>query len=226
MLSTSGYIFNESKKYFTSNTVKTKNDKHIKYKIQYKIKIPLLNKISSIPVISHIFIKKIKNRRKNKYIAIIQINSSKVCLDKLVNVYNEENEENEHTQKNVELFRYEKKLDNYSEEKINEFLLECKIIIENLKFDKLSGQFEIFNQAYTNPKKIGLDIFDLNYSTCEDCVVCYEMTYTKTTCSHYLCIECWSNLKKDICPICRDYLLMKNEEYQSESDDDFSNYDM
>ena len=36
-----------------------------------------------------------------------------------------------------------------------------------------------------------------------ECCVCLEITDTKTSCGHYLCVQCFSKLYKNSCPMCR-----------------------
>ena len=68
------------------------------------------------------------------------------------------------------------------------------------------------DQELAKVKKLGLDIFGFEYSDSVDCIVCYDKTYTKTSCSHSLCVECWSNLRKYECPLCRNFLSMRDED--------------
>ena len=120
---------------------------------------------------------------------------------------------------------------------LNEF---CKLTLQNLieyisgvKFDTLIGRFiPTNNQQHSHLrtsklqfatrnlfKSIGLDIQDNS----EECVICYERTYCKTTCNHYLCFKCVSQIKPSTpnnsddddgsiddvvnCPMCRSVVL-------------------
>ena len=105
----------------------------------------------------------------------------------------------------------------------------CKLALENLldylktvSFDVLIGRFVPTNQsgvhlrtaALTNATRaifnsIGLNIKDSS----QECVVCYEKTFCKTACNHYLCFGCSSQIKQTSdtdsddddahCPMCR-----------------------
>lgn len=108
----------------------------------------------------------------------------------------------------------------------------CKLSLENLlqylqdiKFDTLIGRFvpTANNHIRTSKiqfatknlfKSIGIDIVDKS----NECVVCYERTYCKTGCGHYLCFSCCANIAPSSpndsdddeqihCPICRSSVL-------------------
>lgn len=36
-----------------------------------------------------------------------------------------------------------------------------------------------------------------------ECCICYENTRSKTTCNHFICDRCHSNMKRNVCPLCR-----------------------
>ena len=44
----------------------------------------------------------------------------------------------------------------------------------------------------------------------DDCSVCLEQTIYTTTCNHYLCQKCFSQLREKICPSCRTDLIEEN----------------
>lgn len=44
----------------------------------------------------------------------------------------------------------------------------------------------------------------------DDCSVCLDQTIYKTTCNHYLCQKCFSQLKEKLCPSCRSDLIEQN----------------
>jgi hypothetical protein len=93
---------------------------------------------------------------------------------------------------------------------LEQSLSEIKNILEKLVFDKLEGCLtlkEKLNEGFGN-KYLGDDV----------CCVCLEHTDTKTTCNHSICIECWQDLRENVCPICREkYIKLK---YNSNSDSD------
>jgi hypothetical protein len=53
----------------------------------------------------------------------------------------------------------------------------------------------------------------------ENCSVCHDDTICKTSCGHFLCLECDNQLKKKRCPICRDKQYNFFDE-ECDSDDD------
>ena len=195
--STAELLYNLSKKTFDEN------DCGLGQIIFYHCNIPIVNKIEKIPVCMEIQMQKIKKQDgKIEYYTGVKITSSKIY-------YND-------TCDNMELYNHKIKLTKLSPKAIGVFLTKIKSDLEKIKFDKLMGKFVIPNGKITT-NNIGIDIFADTYSTAEECCVCYEKTYTKTACEHNLCVECWSNVKKKSCPICREYLWAK--EYDSDSDD-------
>lgn len=94
--------------------------------------------------------------------------------------------------------------------------------IPKLKLDKYEGKFidcEKKKSVFQNEKYFGLDIFGIEYDDYDVCIVCYENTTTITSCNHHLCIDCWTKLKKNYCPVCREYLSMKDYEKYDDNDD-------
>ena len=105
---------------------------------------------------------------------------------------------------------------------IKKFIIQLKDILPRLNFNKITGLFEFefefdmqknkklitFADSKTN-NILELDVIDsgsssdYKYTECGECCVCYDETLTKTSCSHFLCIECWSNIKNMDCPYCR-----------------------
>lgn len=109
----------------------------------------------------------------------------------------------------------------------------CRLSLENLlqylkdiRFDTLIGRFvpTVNNHLRTARiqfatknlfKSIGIDVVDKS----DTCVVCYERTYCKTACNHYLCFSCCANMTPSSpnddseddenihCPICRAVVL-------------------
>lgn len=167
--------------------------------------VQIINKIQKIPVAMHIDIqKKIINGEQNFY-ASIKITSSKIFYETSLDY--------------VELYTVIHKLQKLSVKAISIFLKKVKSDLEKLKFDKFTGKF-ILNNHKIQQHNIGIDIFGDKYSNAEECCVCYEKTLTETNCSHRLCIECWSNIKKKKCPICREFLCAKYENVVDSSDDE------
>lgn len=92
-------------------------------------------------------------------------------------------------QEYYKLFEYNKKLEKFTSEKINQFLLEFKQqILPNLQVNKLNCEFEIIDVI--NIKNLGIDIFLLDNCVSNECIVCLENTHTLTYYNHSLCIGC------------------------------------
>lgn len=91
-------------------------------------------------------------------------------------------------------------------------LEKMKKIIPNLKFSKLLGKIE--SDKAKSFEQICLNEFGSTFIESSECCVCAESTITKTNCSHFLCVECWSHIKSRQCPICRE-----NDIYIDELDD-------
>jgi hypothetical protein len=166
--------------------------------------VQIVNKIKTIPVTMHIEIRKIKDTNNEyKFYGNVHIKSSKIFYNSSLDY--------------IDLYSNEYKLDKLSLKAINTFLHKVKSDLEKIKFDKFLGRFVLHN-GNINIDNIGIDIFGDKYSNAAECCVCYEKTYTETICSHYLCVECWSNIKKKTCPMCREYLSAK--ENTDSSDDE------
>lgn len=205
---TAKYIFNESNKEF----MKIKTCEHNNY---YRKTFPTLKLINNIEVECYIVLRKIPDAKKNYYFIKFVVECPRIKIDDSYEYY--------------ELYSYGEKLKKYSAKKIDDFILNIKNnIICNLKLDKLFGKFILSkkddNIVVINENNIGIDIFGLEYSNFNDCVVCYEKTNTLTSCNHNLCVSCWNKLnKKNSCPFCRGFLLLKNDDYsdkENEDDDD------
>ena len=164
--------------------------------------VEVVNRIKNIPVIMEITIEKIKGKKKTDHYGVSKITSSKIFYVD--------------TGEPMELYCHKSKLNKFSPKEINNLLSKLKTDMEKFKFDKLTGKF-IKDAEKITANNIGIDIFGDNYLNCAECCVCYEKTCTLTDCSHNLCVECWSNVKKKECPLCRKYLHIN--EY-AESDEE------
>jgi len=111
---------------------------------------------------------------------------------------------------------FERENNLFTVENIRDMLIFINEIVINLKFDKISGNF----QEYKEP-------FGTQFVDGEQCCVCYEITMTKTAmCNHYLCRYCFQKLRqKSVCPLCRtntnldqdsDFEVSENEDSESE----------
>ena len=105
-------------------------------------------------------------------------------------------------------------------------------VLKNIKFDVFSGKFytngddkveNARNLAMSLKRKFeGDEHIQFGF---EECCVCFDLTSTKTSCDHYLCVKCASNLKKKrSCPVCRGKLIVfrdeDDDEEEQEEDDD------
>lgn len=232
MSSSAEYIFNESEKFF-KNKVKTANKISKKISYCFGTEIPTINIIDNIPVK---FIAKITKEPRiicqNDQIKNTNINSNtnsqnkkQLNIKEKIEKFNYKGSIHIITENifplcschssNLILYENEKKLKKYSSKQINDYLLEVKKILPKLKFSKLFGEFQILNNYKSTNKNLGYDIFGLEYSNCQDCVVCYEKTYTKTSCKHHLCLECWAQVKNNECPMCRNELRLHENSHSS-----------
>jgi hypothetical protein len=101
----------------------------------------------------------------------------------------------------------------YNQEDLETFLND----IPKLKYSRLD------NKLYLDDTKLDsttyLKVMDLipenknMHLNIQECVVCMNITKTKTSCNHYLCAICETKIDNKLCPICRNY-------YGSDCDDD------
>jgi len=210
MSGTSEYIYKESQSEFLKikSCCNTCQD-------YYKIKLSSVNKINELEINCNIVINKVKKNKKNDYYIGIWIDSKKIWIKN--DFHN--------------LYSQREKLQKYSSDKINDFLLKFKNnILPNLKLDKVFGKFDLVKSDGSKTitkENIGIDIFGLEYSNCDECSVCYESTYTLTHCSHPLCIGCWNKLKVQLCPMCRSDISPQDDDsesiYENNSDISYHN---
>ena len=81
-----------------------------------------------------------------------------------------------------------------------------KTMLDSLRFNKKKNMFETtptYDWDFLKSENV-----KLRY-TCEECCVCHEITESKTTCKHSLCIPCYDKIKMDekystLCPLCRE----------------------
>jgi len=91
--------------------------------------------------------------------------------------------------------------------------------VKDLQFDKGSGVFKRQNEEEkmtpimeASNKAFEILKDDENIETnCQTCTVCYELTRTRTSCGHCVCIPCITKIKRHPedegayrCPLCRD----------------------
>ena len=95
----------------------------------------------------------------------------------------------------------------------NKFIGLIQEILPKLNFNKFTGIFEfdmsknskLINFANSETNNIlGLDVFSLEHTHSDECCICYDKTLIKTSCGHFLCVECWHRMKNiSECPYCR-----------------------
>lgn len=91
-------------------------------------------------------------------------------------------------------------------------------IIPNLKYDKIHNVMMLNGSARKKDCDLECEIIShipessniiFNYS---ECCVCLDKTTTKTSCNHYLCAKCESQIKTRTCPMCRKSYAQYEEE--------------
>lgn len=197
------FIFKESQKEFAKYAYCTHQD-------IYSISLPTINKIDNIDVKCKLVVNKIPTNLKKKYFIGFWIESSKINYTGRRGEYN--------------LYNYKEKLYPYKKETVEKFLQKVKNdILPKLKLDKVFGKLFLNNTDGTKSiqkENVGEDIFGFEYSNYEKCSVCYEHTYTRTSCSHSLCFDCWNKIKNGSCPLCRSELKMSFDENNDICDED------
>ena len=200
MNSTSQIIINKANDFFSSYESKCSCG-GCNNLVEFKLLIPVIKKICEFDVNSHILFEKISDT--NEYLYKFEITSKK--LKTSTNYF--------------KFFSYEKKNKKLSIKNTNNFINSIKEIMPNLIFNKLSGLFEFKFESNINMDNkskllkfidfktnniLGLDVFGSKYIDCGECCVCYDNTLIKTSCNHFLCVECWTKIINTTeCPYCR-----------------------
>lgn len=82
---------------------------------------------------------------------------------------------------------------------VMEAYTELSNIFDNLKYCKMVEGLTSIDFC-----DLGIQSTELfGYEGVDECVVCSELTPTKTECEHPLCLECWGKLNELKCPMCR-----------------------
>lgn len=201
------YIFKESQKEFAKSAQCTHQDFYI-------ITLPTINKIDGIDVKCVFVLNKIPSNSKNKYLISFWLESTKINYTGKRGEYN--------------LFNYREKLSPYKIENIENFLQKIKNnILPKLKLDKVFGKLFLTNsdgKKLIQKDNVCEDLFGFEYSNYEKCSVCYEHTYTYTSCYHALCVDCWNKIENKTCPICRNELIMIDNKDDEDDDADYVDY--
>ncbi len=173
----------------------------------YRKNIPIIRKISNVQVKTEIYFECINL----EYYIYLQISTPNITTD---------SEDNN----TYVLFKQDlRKCAQVTRKDIKVSLQKMKKIIPSLKFNKLLGKID--SDKTKSFEQICLNEFGSSFIESSDCCVCAEPTITKTNCSHFLCVECWSHIKSNQCPICREDNIYINEldevsDDGSDSDDD------
>lgn len=198
MNSTTMIIYNKANEFFSSSESICYCDSCQNY-VEFREIIPVIKKMFGIDVKSHIVIEK-KKTSENNYIHLFKL---EIITEKL-KINNSDY---------YKFFSCEKKMSNLNIKNTQKFVNLIKEILPKLIFNKLTGLFEfdiiknkkLFNFVDTRINTVlGIDTFDCEYSDSGECCVCYDKTLTKTSCNHFLCVECWTKINNpSICPYCR-----------------------
>ena len=89
---------------------------------------------------------------------------------------------------------------------LTEVFESLKVLIKSLKFNKYKGKFE------KEESSLECCFFGNEFKVGGDCSVCLEYTQTRSECNHYICVECYSGLKRLKCPQCRHTLYHIEDE--------------
>jgi len=87
-------------------------------------------------------------------------------------------------------------------------------ILNNIKFNRLTGKFYLNNEDEENVTLEALYDREHFYTklnsnikvrkTYENCSVCFEPTMCKSKCDHYLCYPCWNTISEYFCKECQE----------------------
>lgn len=175
--------------------------------LKFTINIPIIKKMFNIDVSSNFHIEKIT---RNNCCGNGNGNESDK-LDKKINwkySFDISSKKIKNISKEYYKFLfYEKTFDNLNVKNINQFLKKIQEILSQINFNKLTGLFEstILKMSQTKSKSNLTTNLNENKEISEisECCICYDETLNQTLCSHFLCVDCWTRLKKSECPYCR-----------------------
>jgi len=87
-------------------------------------------------------------------------------------------------------------------------------ILNNIKFNRLTGKFYLNNEDEENVTLEALYDREHFYTklnsnikvrkTYENCSVCFDPTMCKSKCDHYLCYPCWNTISEYVCKECQE----------------------
>lgn len=84
---------------------------------------------------------------------------------------------------------------------------DLKIIEEKISKLKYNKKLNEFVKPYTDTDyRKDLILFNgnfLNPNKNQKCCVCFKLTTSKTKCNHFICLQCFFQLQKNECPLCK-----------------------
>jgi len=93
----------------------------------------------------------------------------------------------------------------------DEFIDSFKKIVNSLRYDNKTGKIEDGEESDNHFFRELITNNNITFREEEQCCVCSEETKTRTSCSHILCLICWSKIKPvegiKPCPVCREELF-------------------
>ena len=173
---------------------------------EYWINIPLIKNICGFNVSAFLSIESVSKNKTWIY--------SFVVTSKQIKTTNNNN---------LKLLICKKKFQYLTQTNIEIFIELIRKIMSQIYFNKSCGLFEIADLTFANTNKINInaefehksnnfssnkinDDLDMcnKITKFSDCCVCYDKTINQTSCAHFLCLECWTKIKKiSECPYCR-----------------------
>lgn len=205
---TSQIIYNEANDFFHSRKGKI----HIgDYEIQerYNKRIQLINKIDGINVKTYFRILKYFNDSTiiKKQQEQVGQPKQKITYHYIFDIIGPNIKRTDYLKHRF--FSCKKICKKMSEKSIQSFFRSISKMLVNIRINKITGLIEsdkIPIYKNKNYKKINSHIMikpNKKYALIGECCICYDKTYTITSCSHHVCVECWSELKNNTCPYCR-----------------------
>ncbi len=171
----------------------------------YRINIPLIKNICGLNVGAFLSVESVSKNKTWIYSFVVTSKQIKTTDDN-----------------NLKLLVCKKKFQNLTQTNIEIFIGLIQKIMSQIYFNKPYGLFGIDDLTFGKTNKISINdefeydmsIFSLDkiddldmcnkITKFSDCCVCYDKTINQTSCAHFLCLECWTKIKKiSECPCCR-----------------------
>lgn len=178
--------------------IQEKLEKNFETNSGVNIDLPSINNIAGLPV--EVKISVFQTHIQTKYVFNLLINAIRCCV---------QNGEDDYCPRTLYMKTINTKED-ISVESLTEVFESLKVLIKSLRFNKYIGSFEKEECSFE------CSFFGNEFKTGGECSVCLEYTQTKSECNHYICVECYSGLKKLKCPQCRHTLYHIEDELLDE----------